>query len=129
MQRIRRWVLPFLLAILGVPGLAGCDRAVTPSEWTGVVTLELTDQGSGNYFMASVLTVPESGRYILLFDPELMTVGVTDNGGSIAWELGRRYRIRGESVTDTRELEAAAQIGFSQIIRANYIELLSVQSE
>jgi hypothetical protein len=104
--------------------VAGCLQNTEKSEWSGTVSAELSDLGGGSFFMASVLTVPEDGRYILLFDPELMTVGVADNGGSIVWELGKHYRIRGELVTDPQELEVAERLGFSQIIRANYIELL-----
>jgi hypothetical protein len=118
-----------ILIIIGMLAVAGCIENTEKSEWSGTVSAELSDLGGGSFFMASVLTVPEDGRYILLFDPELMTVGVTDNGGSIVWELGKHYRVRGELVDDPQELEVAERLGFSQIIRANYIELLPNDSQ
>ncbi len=124
MQRITRNILSPLFAVLSMLAVTGCDRNIEQTEWIGVVTAELSDLGGGSFFMASVLTVPEDGRYILLFDPELMTVGVADNGGSIVWELGKNYHIRGELVNDPQELEVAERLGFSRIIRATYIELL-----
>jgi hypothetical protein len=117
-----------ILMILGMLAVAGCFHNTEPTEWSGTVSAELSDLGGGSFFMASVLTVPQDDRYILLFDPELMTVGVTDNGGSIVWELGKNYRIRGELVTDPQELEVAERLGFSRIIRVNYIELLTDKS-
>jgi hypothetical protein len=112
-----------------VLAVTGCLENTEKTEWSGTVSAELNDLGGGSFFMASVLTVPQDDRYILLFDPELMTVGVTDNGGSIVWELGKHYRIRGKLVTDPQELEVAARLGFSQIIRADYIELLPDTSQ
>lgn len=129
MQPTNKRVSSPLLVILGVLAVTGCFRDAEKTEWSGTVSAELSDLGGGSFFMASILTVPEEGRYILLFDPELMTVGVTDNGGSIVWELGKHYRIRGELVTDPQELEIAERMGFTQIIRANYIELIPNTSQ
>jgi hypothetical protein len=129
MQQIIKRVSSPILVLLGVLSVAGCLQNTEKSEWSGTVSAELSDLGGGSFFMASVLTVPQDDRYILLFDPELMTIGVTDNGGSIVWELGKNYRIRGELVTDPQELEVAERLGFSKIIRANYIELLPDTSQ
>jgi hypothetical protein len=124
MRRTLKGISSPILIFLGALAVAGCQETSDKSEWSGTVSAELSDLGGGSFFMASVLTVSQDDRYILLFDPDLMTVGVTDNGGSIVWELGKHYRIRGELVRDRQELEVAERLGFSQIIRATYIELL-----